>query len=123
MNDKYYYSPSHNAFYLENVSPEIPDDVMEITEAEHQSLLRSLNEDQKSITVKNGKITLVDQVRTAEEINAGLKSQLESIDTKSLRAVRSVLAAMHSGEDPDERDIAKLAEYEADAAELRSKLK
>ena len=81
-----------------------------------------------NITVSNDRKHLIvsDDIISAHDneiSNASIKSQLESIDTKSLRAVRSVLVAMHSCETPSAGDVAKLAEYEAEAAELRSKLK
>lgn len=122
MNDKYYYSPENDAFYIESISPEIPPDVIEITEDEHTALLKSINEDQKRIKIVKGKITLVNREITPEETNARIRSQLDAIDAKSLRAVRSVLAAIHGGDTPDPGDIAKLTEYETQADELRAKL-
>lgn len=49
--------------------------------------------------------------------NAKIKAQLNDIDTKSFRAVRSILAG--TGTDTDKE---KLVEYEKQAAELRSEL-
>lgn len=82
----------------------------------------------ENITVSSDKKRLIVSAdivsaHDAEVNDAQIKTQLSNIDMTSIRAIRSVLAAMKSGKTPDDDDIAKLVEDENKVAELRTKLK
>ena len=63
---------------------------------------------------------------TQEELNVQRRmeilSELDRIDSKAIRPARAVSLAQAAGETPDEADVAKLAELEAQAKELREEL-
>ena len=55
-----------------------------------------------------------------DEANAPIIAALNNFDLKSIRSIRSVLVALHTGESPKKDDIDKLQEF-SKAAEIERK--
>jgi len=59
---------------------------------------------------------------TPDQVSAAIRARLESIDAKSVRPLRAILAAQAAGLTPDPADMATLADLKAQADTLRAGL-
>lgn len=82
----YLYSPSTKSFYNFIINRNIPDDVIEITDNEHQMLLQALNNG-KDVIVEDGRYVIVDKAPakpTWESIRAKRNTLLKNTDYTQL---------------------------------------
>lgn len=123
-----YYSPSSKGFYDTTIHPAaaIPGDVVEITEDEHAALLQAQTAGQVIQPAPDGRPEAVERVLTQAEETAARVAQinveLAALDAASSRPLRVILAAQSAELDPDQADVDRLADLEAQAQALRSEL-
>lgn len=78
-----YYSPSKGGFYNSELHASMPDDIIEITAAQHEYFLRELNLNGKVLQVdENNSISVVDRVvtRTWRDIRSMRNVRLSKTD-------------------------------------------
>lgn len=60
----YYYSPTERGFFVSDVHKKMPNDVVEVDDQTYKNIFEALATQDKDIAVVEGKVILVDRVRT-----------------------------------------------------------
>ncbi|WP_051202938.1 hypothetical protein [Desulfovibrio aminophilus] len=105
----------------------MPTDAVEITDTEYAALLEAQGLGKVIVPDASGRPVAVDPpAPTAEELAviraAAIRSELTAIDAASARPLRAILAAQTAGQTPDQDDVDRLADLEAQALDLRAEL-
>lgn len=59
---QWFYSPSKNGFFMDEIHSSIPEDSIEITEKEREIMIDQMNNHNKKVVIVNDKITFEDVV-------------------------------------------------------------
>lgn len=77
---KTYYSRSTNGFYVHDIHAAMPDDVIEITQAQHQELILGQSNGKIISSDENGKPVLIDPPQpTTEQLAAQARSKRDAL--------------------------------------------
>lgn len=110
-----FYSKSTGGFYSTDIHGDnMPSDVVEITDEQHQALLDGQSQGKLISADKKGNPILIDPPPlTAEQLNAPIYAELAAIDAKKIRAISDAILT---------QDNSKLIQLEDEAKALRSQL-